>query len=207
MLQASFGYLLHCFLSPAANHRVDEYGGSFNNRIRLLVELVELMRDNVPAGFPICVRMPATDHLEHLGDDVPQWGLESAVDLARVLAQAGVSFIDVMSGGLDIRQKMKLGKGYQVHLAREIKAAVADLDVVVGVSGEITHGEQAQEILDAGSTDVVVVGRGFLKDPNLVWHWADQLKVKMHVASQCEFPLLCRGEVDPRLVCQLRAFR
>ncbi|KPM39363.1 hypothetical protein AK830_g7194 [Neonectria ditissima] len=183
MFQASFGFLLHCFLSPATNHRTDEYGGSFENRIRLLVELVKLVRAEVPDGFPISVRIPATDHLEHL-KDAPQWTVEDASKLAKILAKVGVNFLDVSSGGLDLRQKMKYGKAYQVDLARAIKAAVAGSGVIVGVSGGITQGKQAQEILDAGSADVVVAGRGFLKDPNLVWHWADQLKAKIHVASQ-----------------------
>ncbi|KAF5019124.1 hypothetical protein F66182_8893 [Fusarium sp. NRRL 66182] len=183
MFQASSGYLLHCFLSPVANHRGDEYGGSFENRIRLLLELVHLVQDNIPAHIPVCVRIPASDNLEHLAD-VPSWTVEEAMKLARILAEAGVSFLDVSSGAIDLRQKMEYGEGYQVNLARLIKSAVAGSGTVVGVSGGITNGQQAQGILDTASSDVAVVGRAFLKDPNLVWHWADQLEVKVHVASQ-----------------------
>jgi 2,4-dienoyl-CoA reductase-like NADH-dependent reductase (Old Yellow Enzyme family) len=185
LFQAAFGFLLHSFLSPAANQRKDNYGGSFENRIRLLVEIVDLVKAEVPAGFPIGVRMPATDHLEY-DESIPQWNLEQSAKLAKILAEHGVSYIDVSSGALDRRQKMKYGKGYQVDLAKQIKKALEGTSVIVGVSGSVITGQQAQNILDSSAADVVVSGRAFVKNPNLVWQWAEELDVDIHVASQCE---------------------
>ncbi|KAM0448823.1 hypothetical protein ACHAPV_009459 [Trichoderma viride] len=180
---AAFGFLLHSFLSPAANQRKDNYGGSFENRIRLLIEIVDLVKAEVPAGFPIGVRMPATDHLEY-DESIPQWNLEQSAKLAKILAEHGVDYIDVSSGALDRRQKMKYGKGYQVDLAKQIKKALAGTSVIVGVSGSVIKGQQAQDILDSSAADVVVSGRAFVKNPNLVWQWAEELGVDIHVASQ-----------------------
>ncbi|RYP72123.1 hypothetical protein DL770_008016 [Monosporascus sp. CRB-9-2] len=182
-VHGAHGYLLNEFLSPASNKRTDEYGGSFENRIRLFIEVVKLLQAEVPAGFPIMVRIPATDYLEH-DPTLPQWTLEDGVKLAKVLAELGVDLLDVTGGGLDSRQKISAKPGYQVPYADAIKKAVAGTKTSVAPVGEITSGVQAQAILDAGSADAVMVGRAFLKDPNLVWHWADELGLDIHVASQ-----------------------
>lgn len=184
-MHGAHGYLLNEFLSPSSNKRTDDYGGSFENRIRLLVEVVELLKAEVPAGFPVMVRMPATDYLEH-DPSIPQWGIEDAVKLAKVLSGLGVDFLDITGGGTDARQKISPGPGYQVPFADAIKKALAGTQTSVAPVGEITSGLQAQTILDAGSADAVMVGRAFLKDPNLVWHWADELGHDIHVASQCK---------------------
>ncbi|KAI1244487.1 hypothetical protein MGN70_014359 [Eutypa lata] len=184
-VHGAHGYLLNEFLSPSSNKRTDDYGGSFENRIRLLVEVVELLKAEVPAGFPVMVRMPATDYLEH-DPSIPQWGIEDAVKLAKVLSGLGVDFLDITGGGTDARQKISPGPGYQVPFADAIKKALAGTRTSVAPVGEITSGLQAQAILDAGSADAVMVGRAFLKDPNLVWHWADELGHDIHVASQCK---------------------
>ena len=185
-MHAAHGYLLNEFLSPSANKRTDEYGGPFENRIRLLVEVVELLKAEVPAGFPIMVRMPATDYLEH-DPSIPQWTLGDAVELAKVLAGLGVDLLDITGGGTDARQKISAKPGYQVPFADAVKKAVAGTKTAVASVGEITSGVQAQAILDAGSADAVLVGRAFLKNPNLVWHWADEMEQDIHVASQCKF--------------------
>lgn len=184
-MHGAHGYLLNEFLSPSSNKRTDAYGGSFENRTRLLVEVVELLQAEAPAGFPIMVRMPATDYLEH-DPSLPQWGLDEAVQLAKVLAGRGVDLLDITGGGTDARQKITAGPGYQVPFADAIRKAVAGTKTAVAPVGDITSGVQAQAILDAGSADAVMVGRAFLKDPNLVWHWADELELDIHVASQCE---------------------
>lgn len=184
-MHGAHGYLLNEFLSPSSNKRTDDYGGSFENRIRLLVEVIELLKAEVPAGFPVMVRMPATDYLEH-DPSIPQWGIEDAVKLAKVLSGLGVDFLDITGGGTDARQKISPGPGYQVPFADAIKKALAGTRTSVAPVGEITSGLQAQTILDAGSADAVMVGRAFLKDPNLVWHWADELGHDIHVASQCK---------------------
>ena len=206
-MHAAHGYLLNEFLSPSANKRTDEYGGSFENRIRLLVEVVELLKAEVPAGFPVMVRIPATDYLEN-DPSLPQWGLPDAVELAKVLAGLGVDLLDVTGGGTDARQKISAKPGYQVPFAEAVKKALAGTKTAVAPVGEITSGVQAQAILDAGSADAVMVGRAFLKDPNLVWHWADELGHDIHVASQCKFisllPRLKRNVLDLGLTTRCR---
>ncbi|XXG98526.1 hypothetical protein Hte_004850 [Hypoxylon texense] len=182
-VHGAHGYLLNEFLSPSSNKRTDEYGGSFENRTRLFLEAVDLLKAEVPADFPVLVRMPATDYLEH-DPATPQWTVGDAVALARLLAARGVHFLDITGGGTDARQQIAAAPGYQVPYAEAVKKAVAGTGVLVGTVGEITSGKQAQGILDAGSADAVIVGRAFLKDPDLVWHWADELDVDIHVASQ-----------------------
>lgn len=130
--------------------------------------------------------MPGTDYLE-FDPSLPQWHIEEAQSLAKILASKGVDLLDISGGGLDGRQKITSFPGYQVPFAAAVKEAVADTDVVVTAVGEITSGEQAQGYLSDGSVDAVLVGRGFLKDPNLVWHWADELDVDIHVAAQCKY--------------------
>lgn len=134
------------------------------------------------------VRIPATDYLEH-DPATPQWGIDDAVALAKLLAARGVHFLDVTGGGTDARQKIAAAPGYQVPYAASVKRAVAGTGTLVGTVGEITSGAQAQGILSDGSADAVIVGRAFLKDPDLVWHWADELDVDIHVASQCKSSL------------------
>ncbi|KAI1461347.1 FMN-linked oxidoreductase [Annulohypoxylon moriforme] len=182
-VHGAHGYLLNSFLSPSSNKRTDEYGGSFENRIRLYLEAVDLLKAEVPANFPILARIPATDYLEH-DPSIPQWTLDDAIALSKILAARGVHFLDVSGGGTDARQKITAKPGYQVPYAEAIKKAVAGTGTLVGAVGEITSGKQAQGILDAKSADAIIVGRAFLKDPDLVWHWADELDVDIHVPSQ-----------------------
>ena len=106
------GYLLHSFLSPASNRRLDEYGGSFENRTRLTREIVELTRAHMPKDMPLFLRISATDWLEH-EEGMESWRIENTVELADILASMGVDLIDVSSGGLHPKQKVKAGPGYQ----------------------------------------------------------------------------------------------
>ncbi|KAK7403079.1 hypothetical protein QQX98_011144 [Neonectria punicea] len=182
-VHAAHGYLLNSFLSPASNQRTDEYGGSFENRTRLLIEVVELTRQIVPANYPVLVRIPGTDYLD-FDPSLPQWHIEEAAKLAKILSDKGVDFLDVSGGGLDNRQKISGGPGYQVPYATAVKKAVAGTPTFVSAVGNITSGKQAQGYLSDGSVDAVLVGREFLKDPNLVWHWADELDVDIHVPAQ-----------------------
>ncbi|RSL71805.1 hypothetical protein CEP54_001113 [Fusarium duplospermum] len=182
-IHAAHGYLLNSFLSPASNQRTDEYGGSFENRTRLLIEIVQLTRNIVPADFPLLVRMPGTDYLD-FDPSLPQWHIEEAGKLGRILADEGVDLLDISGGGLDSRQKITAGPGYQVPWAAAVKKAVEGTGILVTAVGSITSGKQAQGYLSDGSVDAVLVGRGFLKDPNLVWHWADELDIDIHVAAQ-----------------------
>jgi 2,4-dienoyl-CoA reductase-like NADH-dependent reductase (Old Yellow Enzyme family) len=182
-VHAAHGYLINSFLSPTSNQRTDEYGGSFENRIRLLVEIVKLTREIVPQEYPILARIPGTDYL-NFDPSLPQWHIEEAALLAKILADNGVDLLDVTGGGLDSRQKINSGPGYQVPWAAAVRKAVKGTGTIVTSVGMITSGKQAQSYLDDGSVDAVFVGRGFLKDPNLVWHWADELDVDIHVAAQ-----------------------
>ncbi|KAL2691498.1 hypothetical protein Neosp_001884 [[Neocosmospora] mangrovei] len=182
-IHAAHGYLLNSFLSPASNQRTDEYGGSFENRTRLLIEIVQLTRTIVPADFPLLVRMPGTDYLD-FDPSLPQWHIEEAGKLGKILAGEGVDLLDISGGGLDSRQKITAGPGYQVPWAAAVKKAVEGTGIQVTSVGSITSGKQAQGYLSDGSVDAVLVGRGFLKDPNLVWHWADELDIDIHVAAQ-----------------------
>ncbi|KAM0350097.1 hypothetical protein ACHAPU_003260 [Fusarium lateritium] len=182
-VHAAHGYLLNSFLSPASNQRTDEYGGPFENRTRLLLEIVQLTREIVPEDFPLLARIPGTDYLE-FDPSLPQWHVEQAAELGKILAGSGVDLIDVSGGGLDSRQKITSGPGYQVPYAAAVKKAVKDTGIAVTSVGMITSGKQAQGYLDDDSVDAVMVARGFLKNPNLVWQWADELDIDIHVGAQ-----------------------
>jgi 2,4-dienoyl-CoA reductase-like NADH-dependent reductase (Old Yellow Enzyme family) len=155
-LHAAHGYLLHQFLSPLSNDRDDEYGGSFDNRARLLLEVVREVRGRVPSGMPVVVRISASDWTEG------GWDVEQSVRLSGLLADAGVDLVDVSSGG-NVPAQIPLGPGYQVPFAR----AVREAGIPTGAVGLITEPKQAEEIVATGSADVVLLGRVLLREP----HW------------------------------------
>ncbi|MDQ1104965.1 NADH:flavin oxidoreductase/NADH oxidase [Nocardioides zeae] len=154
-VHAAHGYLLHQFLSPLANQRTDAYGGSFENRIRLVVEVVDAVRAAWPEEKPVLVRLSATDWVEG------GWTPEESTRLAAVLAEHGVDLVDVSSGGLDARQEITAGPGYQVPFATQVRSA----GLPVGAVGEITDPDQAEEILATGLADVVLLARVALREP------------------------------------------
>lgn len=178
------GYLLFSFLSPQSNKRTDEYGGSFENRIRLTLDVVDTIRDIIPSDMPLflryamyCpstgywthgIRVSATEWLEEALPDEPSWRVEDTVRLASILAEHGVDFLDVSSGGNHPKAILKCGTAYQAPFAHAVKQAVGD-KLVVGSVGSITSGIIAQEVLDKGQADVVLVGRSFQKNPGVVW--------------------------------------
>ena len=157
-VHAAHGYLLHQFLSPISNHRRDDYGGSLDNRMRLLLRVVERIRAVTPDRQPLFVRISATDWIE--GE--PAWDLDQSVALARQLKAAGVDLIDVSSSGSSPRQKVVLGPGYQVPFARRIRA---DAHIMTGAVGLITEPRQANDVIARGDADLVFVGRAFLRNP------------------------------------------
>jgi 2,4-dienoyl-CoA reductase-like NADH-dependent reductase (Old Yellow Enzyme family) len=157
-VHAAHGYLLHQFLSPISNHRRDDYGGSLDNRMRLLLRVVERIRAVMPDRQPLFVRISATDWIE--GE--PAWDLDQSVALARRLKAAGVDLIDVSSSGSSMRQKVVLGPGYQVPFARRIRA---DAHIMTGAVGLITEPRQANDVIARGDADLVFVGRAFLRNP------------------------------------------
>lgn len=158
-IHAAHGYLLHEFLSPISNRRADNYGGSFENRSRALVRVVDAVRAVWPDNRPLFVRISATDWVEG------GWTLEESVDLARILGRHGVDLVDVSSGGLDPAQQIPVGPGYQVPHAHTIRRQSG---VATSAVGHITEPVQAEQALVAGSADAVMLGRAMLRDP----HWA-----------------------------------
>jgi len=184
------GYLLHEFLSPVSNQRTDEYGGSFENRTRLTLEIVDLVRANIPEDMPLFLRISGTDWLE--GQFPESWTKEDTARLAPILAEHGVDLLDVSSGGLHPKQKVaKDEKSYQAPLARFVKSKVSDKLLVTSV-GSINDGQQAQALMDEG-LDAVFCGRWFQKNPGLVWTMAEDLGVDIHVANQISWAFGGRG--------------
>ncbi|KAK3343380.1 hypothetical protein B0T25DRAFT_298804 [Lasiosphaeria hispida] len=199
-LHNAHGYLLHSFLSPASNQRADQYGGSFENRVRLTLELVELLRATIPEDMPLFVRLSATDWLDEAeGYEGESWMLDDSIKLAQLLADRGVDLLDVSSGGNHPKQAIKGGPGYQAPFAKKIKKAVGS-KMFVGTVGSITSGKQAQELLEGGKDgddeplEVALVGRMFQKNPGLVWAWAEELDVTIHLAHQIGWGFGGRGK-------------
>jgi 2,4-dienoyl-CoA reductase-like NADH-dependent reductase (Old Yellow Enzyme family) len=156
-VHAAHGYLLHQFLSPLSNRRTDEYGGSFENRVRLLLEVVAAVRAAVPEQTPVLVRISATDWVED------GWTEDDSVRLAGVLRDAGVDLLDVSTGG-NAPADIPVGPGYQVRFARRIRQEVG---IPTGAVGMITEAKQAEDIIADGSADVVLLARALLRNP----HW------------------------------------
>ncbi|KAH7309701.1 hypothetical protein B0I35DRAFT_470776 [Stachybotrys elegans] len=191
-VQAAHGYLLHQFASPASNHRDDDYGRSFENRVRLLLEVVDGIRDVLPETTPLFVRLSATDWLEQNPEySGASWTLDDSIRLAPLLAERGVDLLDVSTGGNHPLQKIKTGPGYQSPFAKAIKKAVGDT-MLVSTVGSIQSATFAEELLTAeAALDIIMVGRPFLKNPGLVWQWADELGTSISLAKQIgKIPLL-----------------
>ena len=155
-IHAAHGYLLHQFLSPLANRRTDDYGGSFENRIRIVLEVVDAVRAGLPVDKPVVVRLSATDWVDG------GWSVQDTVELGTRLAEHGVDLIDVSSGGLDPAQQITVGPGYQVAFARDVRTKAG---VPTGAVGLITEPAQALAVLDEGSADVVLLARAALREP------------------------------------------
>lgn len=186
------GYLLMSFLSPAVNTRTDEYGGSFENRIRLSLEIAKLTREAVPDHLPVFLRVSATDWLEEEPDQ-PSWRLEDTVKFAQALAESGnVDVLDVSSGGTHSSQKVHSKPGFQAPFAVAVKKAVGD-KLIVGTVGMIDSGHLANTLLERDGLDFALVGRGFQKNPGLVWTFAEELGVEISMANQIRWGFSSRG--------------
>jgi 2,4-dienoyl-CoA reductase-like NADH-dependent reductase (Old Yellow Enzyme family) len=157
-VHAAHGYLLHQFLSPLSNRRTDEYGGSFENRTRLVREVVAAVREVWPANLPLWLRVSATDWAPG-GDG---WEIGQGVRLARELKSMGVDLIDVSSGGLLPHVKVPVAPGYQVPFAAQIRR---EAGIATGAVGLITEAGQAASIIDEGAADIVLIARESLRDP------------------------------------------
>jgi 2,4-dienoyl-CoA reductase-like NADH-dependent reductase (Old Yellow Enzyme family) len=167
-LHAAHGYLVHQFLSPLSNRRQDEYGGSFENRIRLLTDIVRAVRTVWPAVYPLFVRISATDWAEG------GWSPEEAVRLAGVLKGLDVDVIDCSSGGLTPLQKIPVAPGYQVGFAQQVRST----GILTGAVGMITDAVQAESILVTGQADLIIMARQMLRDPYFPLHAAEELGYK-----------------------------
>jgi 2,4-dienoyl-CoA reductase-like NADH-dependent reductase (Old Yellow Enzyme family) len=165
-VHSAHGYLLHQFLSPISNRRTDEFGGSLENRMRFPLATLKAMRAAWPASKPLGIRVSATDWVEG------GWTLEETVVFARELKAIGCDYIDVSSGGLDPRQKIKLEPGYQVPFAARVREATGIVTMSVGLIDKVA---QAEHIVSSGEADLVVLGRGALYDPRWAWHAAEEL--------------------------------
>lgn len=174
-LHMAHGYLLHQFLSPLANRRDDAFGGDIEGRMRFPLEVFEAVRGAFPTEKPVWVRVSASDWAEG--------GLSMAdiLTLCRALEAAGCAAIHVSSGGVSTEQKILLGPGYQVHLAKAVKDAV-DLPVIA--VGLITEPEQAEEIIAKGEADAIALARAILWNPRWPWHAAAALGAKVHGPKQ-----------------------
>ena len=155
-LHAAHGYLLHQFLSPLSNKRTDEYGGSLENRMRLLLQVTERLRTFLPADYPLWVRISATDWSDG------GWDLDQSVELAKKLKALGVDLIDVSTGGLIANASIPVAPGFQVPFSKRIRA---EANIKTGAVGLITEPQQANEILTRGEADVILLGRALLRDP------------------------------------------
>jgi 2,4-dienoyl-CoA reductase-like NADH-dependent reductase (Old Yellow Enzyme family) len=155
-LHAAHGYLIHQFLSPLANKRTDSYGGSFENRTRLVREVIAAVRKVWPEGYPLWVRISATDWIEG------GWDLEQSVELAKQIGPLGVDLVDCSSGGISPKAKIPVRAGYQVPFAEEIRRKAG---IMTGAVGMITTPAEVDEIIRDEKADVVLMAREFLRQP------------------------------------------
>jgi len=176
-IHAAHGYLVHEFYSPLSNNRNDEYGGSFENRIRLLTEIVDVVKEVWPESLPLFVRISASDWTEG------GWTIEESVALAKILKEKSVDLIDCSSGGNVPKAKISVGPGYQVQFSEAIKK---EAGILTGAVGMITTPEQAEEIVASGKADVVIMAREFLRNPYFPLHAAKSLGAKVQWPVQYE---------------------
>ncbi|PRD56087.1 NADH:flavin oxidoreductase/NADH oxidase [Sphingobacterium gobiense] len=176
-IHASHGYLLHQFLSPLSNHRSDAYGGSFENRIRLLLEVLDGVQSVLPREKPLFVRMPGSDWA------AGGWTPDDASALAQILKDRSVDVMDVTSGGVVSHQKIAVGPAYQTPFAAKVKRETGALTSTAGL---ITNAVQAESILVNEEADLIMVAREFLRDPHFPLRAARDLKVHIDWPVQYE---------------------
>lgn len=176
-IHAAHGYLLHQFMSPLSNLRTDEYGRSFENRIRLTMEVLEAVQSEWPKDLPLFVRISATDWADG------GWNIEESIQLSKILKEKGVDLIDVSSGGAVSHQQIPLGPNYQVPFAEQIKK---ETGILTGAVGLITKSDQAEEILASGKADLVLFARESLRNPNLGLTFAQELNADVTWPKQYE---------------------
>ena len=176
-IHAAHGYLIHQFLSPISNDRDDQYGGSLENRARLLMEVIEAVRNVIPETMPLFLRLSATDYTEN------GWDPDQTAEVAGWATEKGVDLIDVSSGGLITGVKIPSGPGYQVPFAKHVSERIKQ---PVSAVGQITEAKQAEEILQSGQVDVILIGRASLRDPYWPLRAAHELGAKVSWPAQYE---------------------
>ncbi len=174
-VHAAHGYLAHQFLSPLANQRTDDYGGSLENRMRFALEIFAAAREAAGPGMAVGVRLSATDWVEG------GWDVDQSIELCKRLQALGADFLDVSSAGVSSQQKITLGPGYQVPFAERIRKEVS---VPVMTVGLITEAKQAEDILASGKADMIAIARAVIADPRWPWRAAAELGGKVAGAPQ-----------------------
>jgi 2,4-dienoyl-CoA reductase-like NADH-dependent reductase (Old Yellow Enzyme family) len=182
-LHMAHGYLMHEFLSPLSNHRLDEFGGPLENRIKLPVRLAQAVKAEIPSSSPLFVRISATDWVEG------GWDLAQSIELARALCKVGVNLIDASSGALVPYAKIPVAPGFQVPFAAAIRR---ETGVGTGAVGMITDVHQANEIITSGAADLVFIGREELRDPYWPIHAAQSLR------REAPWPIQYGYAVEPK---------
>ena len=172
-IHGAHGYLLHQFLSPLSNDRDDQYGGSLENRARMLMEVIASIRNSVPETMPVFLRLSATDYAEG------GWDQEQTATVSGWATKAGVDLIDVSSGGIVTGVKIPSGPGYQVPLAEYVADRISE---PVSAVGQITDAHQSEEILQSGKVDVILIARASLRDP----YWP--LRAAAELGAEVQWP-------------------
>ncbi|KAJ5957966.1 Aldolase-type TIM barrel [Penicillium vulpinum] len=203
-IHGAHGYLLHQFLSPVTNRRTDKYGGSFENRTRVLREVAAAIRAVIPSGMPLFLRISATDWLENqtVAAETGSWDIPSSIQLAKMLPDLGIDFLDVSSGGNHKNQRIEPHTNYQIDLAGQIRQEIhaANQTTLVGAVGFITEAESARDIVQGAEeeaqatetmlsgpnpqADAVLMARQFLREPEWVLTAAKKLGVKISLPWQ-----------------------
>jgi 2,4-dienoyl-CoA reductase-like NADH-dependent reductase (Old Yellow Enzyme family) len=169
-IHMAHGYLVHEFLSPISNNRTDRYGGNLENRCRFSIEISKAVREVIPSGTPLFVRISSTDWIES------GWDIEQSVQLVKWLKDVGVDLIDCSSGGNIVNAKIPAAPGYQIPLAERIKK---DANILTGGVGLITTAEQAEKIIAEDKTDIVLLAREMLRDPYWAFRAAKKLGIEL----------------------------
>jgi 2,4-dienoyl-CoA reductase-like NADH-dependent reductase (Old Yellow Enzyme family) len=195
-IHAAHGYLIHEFLSPLSNHRDDAYGGSFDNRTRLIREIVTAVRSSWPKGAPLFVRISASDWVEG------GWDLEQSIELARSLKQIGVDLIDCSSGGTVPHAKIPAGPGYQIPFAQRIRH---EAEILAGAVGMITSPVQAEQIIGTGQADAILIAREFLRDP--YWPLRAAKELGQSISWPVQYLRAAPRDADARVPVNLETLR
>lgn len=196
-IHAAHGYLINQFLSPITNRRTDKYGGCFENRIRLLLEVIGAVREVIPKSMPLFVRLSAEDWMEHteVGKRFGSWNEESTIRLAKLLPDYGVDLVDISSGGNCYEASFNVFDGGEKHtaIASRVKHALqaANSNLLVGTVGLITQAKQARDLVQGGPTggpgvDIISIGRQFLKEPDWVLKVGEELGIDIAWPEQLQ---------------------